>query len=48
MGGYTQGQDKDLDEAILMWPKLIDYISQSNSEKSDYETAKTQLLKLYS
>ena len=48
MGGYTQGQDKDLDEAILMWPKLIDYISQSNSEKSDYETSKTQLLKLYS
>ena len=31
-----------------MWPKLIDYISQSNSEKSDYETSKTQLLKLYS
>ena len=48
MGGYTQGQDKDLDEAILMWPKLIDYISQTNSEKSDYETSKTQLLKLYS
>ena len=48
MGGYTQGQDKDLDEAILMWPKLIDYISQSNSEKSDYEKSKTQLLKLYS
>ena len=48
MGGYTQGQDKDLDEAILMWPKLIDYISQTNSEKSDYETSKSQLLKLYS
>ncbi len=28
MGGYTQGQDKDLDDAILMWPKLIDFISQ--------------------
>ena len=48
MGGYTQGQDKDLDEAILMWPKLIDYITQTNSEKSDYQTSKTQLLKLYS
>jgi flagellum-specific ATP synthase len=48
MGGYTQGQDKDLDEAILMWPKLIDYISQLNSEKGNYETAKSELLKLYS
>ena len=48
MGGYTQGQDKDLDEAILMWPKLIDYITQLNSEKANYETAKSELLKLYS
>jgi flagellum-specific ATP synthase len=48
MGGYTQGQDKDLDKAILMWPKLIDYISQLNSEKGNYETAKSELLKLYS
>ena len=48
MGGYTQGQDKDLDEAILMWPKLIDYITQLNSEKADYDTAKSELLKLYS
>ena len=48
MGGYTQGQDKDLDEAILMWPKLIDYITQLNSEKANYEIAKSELLKLYS
>ena len=48
MGGYTQGQDKDLDEAILMWPKLIDYITQLNSDKANYETAKSELLKLYS
>ena len=48
MGGYTQGQDKDLDEAIIMWPKLIDFISQSNTEKSSFENAKAELLKLYS
>ena len=29
MGGYTPGQDKDLDDAIAMWPKIIDFISQS-------------------
>ena len=31
-----------------MWPKLIDYITQLNSEKANYETAKSELLKLYS
>ena len=47
MGGYTQGQDKDLDDAIAMWPKLIDFISQTNSEKASFESAKSALLKLY-
>ena len=47
MGGYTQGQDKDLDDAIAMWPKLIDFISQTNAQKASFETAKTELLKLY-
>ena len=47
MGGYTQGQDKDLDDAIAMWPKLIDFISQNNTEKSSFESAKSALLKLY-
>ena len=47
MGGYTAGQDKDLDNAIAMWPKLIDFISQSNSEKANFDNAKSELLKLY-
>ena len=47
MGGYTQGQDKDLDDAITMWPKLIEFISQTNSQKANFESAKTELLKLY-
>ena len=47
MGGYTHGQDKDLDDAIAMWPKLIDFISQSNSEKASFENAKSELLRLY-
>ena len=41
------GQDKDLDDAIAMWPKLIDFISQSNSEKANFESSKMALLKLY-
>ena len=47
MGGYTSGQDKDLDDAIAMWPKLIDFISQSSSEKANFESSKMALLKLY-
>ena len=47
IGGYTHGQDKDLDDAITMWPKLIDFISQSKSEKANFESAKSALLKLY-
>ena len=47
MGGYTQGQDADLDQAIQMWPKLIDFISQTNSQKASFDSAKTELLKLY-
>ena len=47
MGGYTKGQDKDLDDAIAMWPKLIDFISQTNSQKASFDSAKTELLKLY-
>ena len=47
MGGYTPGQDKDLDDAIAMWPKIIDFISQSSSEKANFENSKISLLKLY-
>ena len=47
MGGYTPGQDKDLDDAIAMWPKLIDFISQSSSEKANFESSRMELLKLY-
>ena len=47
MGGYTQGQDKDLDQAIQMWPKLIDFITQPHNKKSNFESSQTQLTKLY-
>ncbi len=47
MGGYTPGQDKDLDDAIAIWPKLIDFISQSSSEKANFESSRMALLKLY-
>ena len=47
MGGYTPGQDKDLDDAIQIWPKLIEFISQPQDQKADFESSKSQLLQLY-
>ena len=47
MGGYSPGQDKDLDDAIAMWPKLINFISQSSSENANFESSRLSLLKLF-
>ena len=47
MGGYVQGKDKLLDEAITLWPKIIDFISQKENEKINYSECISKLLKLY-
>ena len=47
MGGYNPGQDKDLDDAITMWPKIIQFISQPSKQKASYEESVLELLKLY-
>ncbi len=47
MGGYVQGQDKTLDDAILMWPKIIEFISQKEDHKTNYNDSVLGLLNLY-
>ena len=47
MGGYTQGQDKDIDDAITMWPRIINFITQPHNQKADYEGSISELLTLY-
>mgnify|MGYP003323207155 CR=1 FL=1 len=47
MGGYVQGKDQILDEAILMWPKILDFISQKEGEKINYDECISMLLRLY-
>ncbi|GIR62060.1 MAG: flagellum-specific ATP synthase FliI [Alphaproteobacteria bacterium] len=47
MGGYVQGKDTLLDEAITLWPKIIDFISQKENEKINYSECISKLLKLY-
>ena len=47
MGGYVQGKDTLLDEAITLWPKIVDFISQKENEKIDYSKCISSLLSLY-
>ena len=47
MGGYVQGQDAILDEAISLWPRIVDFISQKEDEKIDYNESISKLMKLY-
>lgn len=35
MGGYVSGQDSDLDEAVSLWPRLVDYIRQDPDARAD-------------
>ncbi len=48
MGGYVEGQDLMLDEAIKMWPKILDFISQKENEKSNFSDSIKGLIQLYS
>lgn len=46
MGGYTSGQDPELDEAVSLWPKLMGHIQQAETEKADFTASKEALIKL--
>ena len=37
MGGYTSGQNQDIDKAIESWPKICELIKQNFKEKSSFE-----------
>lgn len=43
MGGYTKGQDNAIDEAHLMWPKIVEFIKQDQNKKSSFEESLNQL-----
>ncbi len=46
MGGYSPGQDTELDLAVSLWPGLMNYIQQQENEKADFDSSRTELLKL--
>ena len=46
MGGYVSGQDADLDQAVALWPKLVDYISQSPDDQAELSKSSSQLISI--
>lgn len=46
MGGYTAGQDVELDEAIQKWPKIVDLIRQGLHEKSSFDDSRDKLFQV--
>jgi len=47
MGGYSAGQDPDLDLAVQLWPKLISLIQQPQTELADFESSAAALTGLF-
>ena len=46
MGGYVQGQDPDLDQALALWPEILKFLHQDETEVCDFEKSHDQLSKL--
>jgi flagellum-specific ATP synthase len=46
MGGYVQGQDPDLDQAMQLWPSIMDFLQQDDEEKCDFSKSAEQLKNL--
>ena len=46
MGGYTPGQDADLDRAIALWPQIVEFVSQQPHDKADFESSISNLISL--
>ena len=46
MGGYVQGQDTDLDQAMQIWPSIMGFLQQEDDEECDFPKSVEQLKKL--
>ena len=47
MGGYSPGQDPDLDLAVQLWPQLMGHIQQRYDEKSPFDASVANLQGLF-
>ena len=48
MGGYSPGQDLELDEAVSQWPNLVSYLQQNQEIKADFSSSLNDLKKIIS
>jgi flagellum-specific ATP synthase len=46
MGGYTPGQDPDLDLAVAIWPQLMELIQQNGADKAEFGASRNALVSL--
>ena len=46
MGGYSPGQDLDLDEAVNQWPNLVSFLKQTEDTKADFLSSLNELKKI--
>ena len=46
MGGYVQGQDPDLDQAMQLWPSIMGFLQQDDEEECDFSKSAEQLKNL--
>ena len=46
MGGYVQGQDPDLDQAMQLWPSILGFLQQDDEEECDFSKSVEQLKNL--
>ena len=47
MGGYSPGQDTDLDLAVQLWPKLMGHVQQPYNEKATFDDSVAGLQGLF-
>ena len=47
MGGYTQGQDQTLDQAISLWPKITEFIKQQENKKESFSSSNNELMQVF-
>ena len=43
MGGYVKGQDADLDLAVQLWPKIVQFLLQDKSDRYEFGNTETML-----
>ena len=46
MGGYSQGQNAEIDSALNNWPKICDLIKQNYKTKSNFDDSIKNLMKI--